>query len=58
MLADLPLVKFALNEVERLAKHDALLCHRSQLQHAGGDPILPAELLGPAEREYEVFLPR
>jgi LmbE family N-acetylglucosaminyl deacetylase len=53
----LPLVRFSLNEEERTAKHEALLCHRSQLWHESGEPILPADLLDPAYRPYEVYLP-
>jgi LmbE family N-acetylglucosaminyl deacetylase len=54
---DLPLVRFSLSEEERTAKHEALLCHRSQLCHASGEPILPEDLLEPAYRPYEVYLP-
>jgi LmbE family N-acetylglucosaminyl deacetylase len=38
------------------AKRNALECHQSQLQHVSGEPILPANLLDPAERAFEVFL--
>ncbi len=51
------LVSLALNEKERQAKQDALLCHQSQLRHAGGFPILPDDLLEPATRTFEVFAP-
>lgn len=38
------------------AKSAALECHRSQLAHSSGEPILPSDLLGPAQRKFEVFL--
>lgn len=57
ILADLPLMSLPLDDVERRAKHEALLCHRSQLDHKSGDPILPENLLEPAWRPFEVFLP-
>jgi LmbE family N-acetylglucosaminyl deacetylase len=37
-------------------KMDALACHRSQLEHASGAPILPWELLWPARLPFEVFV--
>jgi len=60
-LAGLPLVRFPLNEFEQTAKLSALACHRSQLAHPtdpAGSAILPDDLLDPARRTYEVFLPR
>ncbi len=51
-LASLPL---ATDEIR--AKQDALRCHQSQLERAGGSPVLPDYLLGPAWRSFEVFLP-
>ena len=56
-LAGLPLVSLSLGPAERCAKREALLCHQSQLQHENGDPILPENLLEPAWRSFEVFLP-
>lgn len=56
-LADLPLMSFPLGAAERRAKREALSCYQSQLQHEGGDPILPETLLAPAWRSFEVFLP-
>ncbi len=47
---------FKLSESACLAKAEALGCHRSQLSHRSGDPILPMNLLGPAQRGFEVFL--
>ena len=38
------------------AKQEALECHRSQLAWPYEAPILPADLLGPAQRSFEVFL--
>ena len=57
LLRDLPLLQLPLTQAQQTAKRDALCCHRSQLQHAGDDPILPAHLLQPAWRGFEVFLP-
>ena len=36
-------------------KSMALQCHRSQLTHDSGQPILPENLLAPARRPFEVF---
>ena len=58
VLRGLPVVKLMLRADEWRAKQEALLCHASQLHHPGGEPILPENLLGPARRGYEVFLPR
>ena len=57
LLEDLPLVAFPLTQQAREARQKALLCHRSQLERPGGDPILPDYLLEPASRPFEVFLP-
>jgi LmbE family N-acetylglucosaminyl deacetylase len=57
LLNGLPLVAVPLEETSLAAKREALLCHRSQLQHESGEPILPIDLLGPVVRPYEVFLP-
>ena len=57
LLRGLPLCAFPLDRELLLAKHEALLCHRSQLAHASGEPILPPSLLAPAKRPFEVFLP-
>ena len=57
LLDEVGLVSFPLNESERAAKHDALLCHQSQLQHVSGSPILPEDLLAPALRPFEVYTP-
>jgi len=57
LLQGLPLVCFPLTEAEQHAKHQALLCHRSQLEHASGEPILPRYLLGPVSWPFEVYLP-
>jgi LmbE family N-acetylglucosaminyl deacetylase len=55
LIEDLDLVKLPLNNSEIQAKAAALLCHRSQLEHPSGEPILPEYLLRPARRSYEVF---
>jgi len=57
LLQGLELVRFPLDAAELAAKQQALRCHASQLQHESGEPILPEDLLGPARRPYEVFLP-
>jgi LmbE family N-acetylglucosaminyl deacetylase len=51
------LVIFPLQPDELQKKNEALLCHRSQLEHPSGHPILPQDLLAPMWRPYEVFLP-
>ena len=51
------LVRLPLGPEGMEAKEDALACHASQLQHEGGSPILPEDLLWPARLPYEVFLP-
>ena len=56
VLAGLPLGRFVPDAVALQAKADALASHRSQLQHASGEPILPERLLGPARWPFEVFL--
>jgi LmbE family N-acetylglucosaminyl deacetylase len=56
-LHGLPLVCFPIGEEQQRAKRSALLCHRSQLEHASGQPILPEYLLAPAYRPFEVYLP-
>jgi LmbE family N-acetylglucosaminyl deacetylase len=56
-LDGLGLMRLPLSEDVLSAKLEALECHRSQLYHVGGSPILPPELLGPARRPFEVFLP-
>ena len=57
MLDGLQLVSLLLAPDEIRAKQDALHCHQSQLERPGGSPILPDDLLGPARRTFEVFLP-
>jgi LmbE family N-acetylglucosaminyl deacetylase len=56
-LEGVKLVSLPLTATEIRAKQSALHCHQSQLQRAGGSPILPNYLLGPARRSFEVFLP-
>ena len=46
---------FGLSGSAFLARAEALKCHRSQLSRPSGDPILPMNLLGPAQRGFEVF---
>jgi LmbE family N-acetylglucosaminyl deacetylase len=48
--------KFILDSELLRAKSEALLCHRTQLQHEGGEPVLPELLLRPARRPFETFV--
>jgi LmbE family N-acetylglucosaminyl deacetylase len=56
LLECLKLRSFPLDLMQRQIKVEALMCHRSQLVHDSGEPILPENLLGPARRPVEVFL--
>ncbi|SEB71743.1 PIG-L deacetylase family protein [Terriglobus roseus] len=56
LLAGLPMGRFVPDAAALRAKSDALACHRSQLDHSSGEPILPDRLLGPARWPFEVFL--
>jgi LmbE family N-acetylglucosaminyl deacetylase len=56
LMKGMKLVSFPLGQEEFRAKQDALACHRSQLEHPSGLPILPEYLLEPARRSFEVFL--
>jgi LmbE family N-acetylglucosaminyl deacetylase len=56
-LSGLALRSLRLDDVILRAKREALQCHRSQLKHASGEPILPANLLSPMSWQFEVFLP-
>jgi LmbE family N-acetylglucosaminyl deacetylase len=56
-LRGMPLRCLRLDDVIVRAKCEALQCHRSQLKHVSGDPVLPANLLGPMKWPFEVFLP-
>lgn len=47
---------FELNASLQAVKHNALNCHRSQLQHDSCAPILPEVLLAPARRSFEIFI--
>ena len=49
------LCSFPLNQRHLQSKSEALQCHRSQLKHHSGEPILPDNLLAPARRPFEVF---
>lgn len=53
----LPLMSVALSGKAQQAKAQALASHRSQLEHASGQPILPDCLLWPARKPFEIFLP-
>lgn len=57
LLRDLPLRALDLNADHQRAKLKALSQYRSQLEHPSGEPILPNNLLWPAQRSTEVFLP-
>jgi LmbE family N-acetylglucosaminyl deacetylase len=52
---DLNLRAFHFDDEILRAKTEALQCHRSQLERESGDEILPASLLAPARRKFEVF---
>jgi LmbE family N-acetylglucosaminyl deacetylase len=54
-LDELTLRSFPLDQGQQKSKSEALMCHRSQLIHDSGDPILPDYLLAPARRPFEVF---
>jgi LmbE family N-acetylglucosaminyl deacetylase len=56
-LRGLALRSLRLDDLILWAKSEALQCHRSQLKHVSGEPILPANLLGPMQWPFEVFLP-
>ena len=56
-LTGLQLHRFPLDPNCLATKLEALACHRSQLTHSSGAPILPESLLGPARRSFEVILP-
>ena len=56
-LRGLALQSLRLDDRVLQAKSEALQCHRSQLAHVSGEPILPANLLGPMSWPFEVFLP-
>jgi LmbE family N-acetylglucosaminyl deacetylase len=47
---------FKLNRGLLETKMEVLRCHRSQLVHESGEPILPESLLNPAKRPFEVFM--
>ncbi len=55
LLNNLRLQCLPLDEQSLAAKANALRCHRSQLERAIGEPILPERLLAPARRRFEVF---
>lgn len=55
-LKSLALLRLPLTDTLLVSKSEALLCHRSQLERPGGEPILPDDLLSPARRPYEVYI--
>jgi LmbE family N-acetylglucosaminyl deacetylase len=57
LIRDLPLRALDLGVNHQNAKLKALSQYRSQLEHSSGEPILPDNLLWPARRSTEVFLP-
>jgi LmbE family N-acetylglucosaminyl deacetylase len=57
LLQGLPLRSLSLSANHRRSKLRALSQYRSQLEHPSGEPILPDELLWPARRSTEIFLP-
>jgi LmbE family N-acetylglucosaminyl deacetylase len=54
-LRDLSLCAFGFDEALLAQKLRALQCHVSQLHRVRDEPILPASLLAPARRTFEVF---
>lgn len=54
-LAGLPLRRFELSEEVQGLRKQALAKHYSQLRWRDSQPILPASLLGPMARPYEIF---
>jgi LmbE family N-acetylglucosaminyl deacetylase len=57
LLQGLPLRSLSLSADHRRSKLSALTQYRSQLEHPSVEPILPHELLWPARRSTEIFLP-
>lgn len=57
LLKGLPLRSLSLSANHRRSKLRALSQYRSQLEHPSGRHILPDELLWPARRSTEIFLP-
>lgn len=55
VLRGLPLRRLPLNLTAIRSKAEAIRCHRSQLNHPSGEPILPDYLLGPSRWPFEVF---
>jgi LmbE family N-acetylglucosaminyl deacetylase len=55
VLRGLALKRLPLDSTAVRAKWEALGCHRSQLSHTSGEPILPDSLLGPVRWPFEVF---
>ncbi len=56
VLSGVSLLRFELDTHLQARKQIALSCHRSQLTHDTGDPILPESLLAPARRNFETFI--
>lgn len=48
--------RFELDSSLQAEKQQALTHHRSQLEHASDEPILPERLLLPARRSFEIFI--
>lgn len=55
VLSGLPLKRLPLDSTAIRTKARAIRCHRSQLHHPSGEPILPDHLLGPMRWPFEVF---
>lgn len=56
LLQSLPIRSFALTHAQQCVKLEALKHHHSQLEHPGGEPILPDCLLWPAKLPFEIYL--
>ena len=57
LLDGLSIVKLVLNGAELDKKLYALQAHVSQFEHPDGQPILSTDLIAPARRTFEVYIP-
>ncbi len=56
LLKDVELLNMPLTELQQVLKSEAIRCHRSQLIHSSGEPILPENLLWPAHLPFEAYI--